>query len=273
MSPRRSGITRRKVLAGAGVGLFGTGVLSTTGDTLAFDSATASRTTKVSVADDQSNAIVGLEVYSPVKKNSRDPLVTVTNNTGTDVTVTVSLNTCSDGTLYDPQGDETDCANGIDSVQYSLASGDAGRVDINANVSGVDVPFTIDVSSPEFSFQASRKTTAESGNAKSAIAIKQIQKFAADAKKDEWSINKVSVKDSDGDDDLDRVEYEITDSSGETRATRTDSASGGKYQANKVTITPDDASYNIPSGENYTLTVTGYDVDGNFDLDTAEDTA
>lgn len=72
--------------------------------------------TSISVADDQSNAYVGLEVYSPVQKNSQDPLVTVDNNTATDFTATLSLDNCNDGTLYGPQGD-TGC-----SVQFPLAS-------------------------------------------------------------------------------------------------------------------------------------------------------
>jgi hypothetical protein len=78
----------------------------------------------------------------------------------------------------------------------------------------------------------------------------------------------VQVQDKDSDDDLDRVEYGVTDGNGTTRGTPTDSASGGQYKEKNVTIDPDDPAYAIVPGETYTLTVRASDADGNTDTET-----
>lgn len=256
---------RRSVLAGVGSGLIGVGVISELVDTGAFSSLRGSRGVNTSLAD-ESNALVGLDVYSPVQKNSQDPLVKVTNNTGTNTTITVSLSDCTQGTLYDPQGD-SGC-----SVTFTLLSGNSGSVDIVASETGT-IPFDVDVDSSELAFQASRATEAETGNISGAVTVDKVKKFSANPSENDWSIGQVRVSDGDGDNDLDRVEYEITDSNGTVRATRTDAASGKKYQEKNINIDPDSMSYSVAPNEQYTLTVTGYDADGNFDTETKQDRA
>lgn len=100
------------------------------------------------------------------------------------------------------------------------------------------------------------------------MRIKKVQQFSVNTRSNDWSIKQVQIDDNDGDNDLDRVEYEITDSGGTTRGTRTDSISGGKQKQKKITIDPDNAAYVIQPGETYTLTVTAYDADDNYDVET-----
>ncbi|WP_276258738.1 hypothetical protein [Haloglomus litoreum] len=267
--PGKKQVTRR-----AALGLMAGGGLLATSETLGFSNVTAGRGVSIETASD-ANALVGIELRGPVQKNKQDPMVDITNTLDDDATVTVSLNTCSDGTLYDPQND-SGC-----SVTFPVLQGNTATVDIEAAVGNTTVPFTIQVSAPrsttptEFSFTATREVTAEAGNVKSAVEVKQVKKFSANANgnSNDWGIGKVQVQDKDGDKDLDRVEYEITDSSGTTRATRTDSASGKKYDVKKITIQPDDPDYQLQSGETYTLDVVGYDADGNTDSETKTATA
>ncbi|WP_255151775.1 hypothetical protein [Halorarius halobius] len=261
-------LTRRRVLGGL-VG--GAGVLSAvslSNRTGAFSSATAGRSVAVSVADDP-NALVGLDINGAVKKNSTDRLVTVTNDTSSDVTVTVSLDFCTQGTLYyDPAG-TSGC-----SVSFSLAVGGSGTVDIEAAVKDTTIPFTLDVAGSGFSFTATRSTTAESGNVKGAVTVKKVKKFSANLLDNNWTVQQVDIRDGDGDADLDRVEYEVTDSGGTVRGTQRDTASGDSYsrKKNEVVIEPD-SGYILVPGETYTLTVTGYDADGNSASVTRTDTA
>lgn len=259
-------ISRRAVLAGLGTSLVGVGGASLLYESGAFSSAEAQRGVNVSTTSDSSKALVGLDVFSPVQKNQQDPLVTVTNNTNLDLDFTVSLQDCSDGTLYDPQGD-SGC-----SVTFPLSDGSSGTVDIEAAVTGT-IPFDVDVDSSAFDFHATRTTEGETGNVTGAVQIKKVQGFSANLTTNDWTIDQVHVQDGDGDNDLDRVEYEITDSGGNTRATRTDNATGKQYKEQNITIQPDDSTYLIQPGEQYTLTVTAYDVDGNFDTETRQDTA
>lgn len=106
------------------------------------------------------------------------------------------------------------------------------------------------------------------------MKIKKVKGFGANAHgQNNWSIGQVHIQDGDKDDDLDRVEYEITDESGTVRATRTDAASGGRFKAKNIRIDPDDTSYDLVKNETYTLTVTGYDIDGNFAIETRDATA
>jgi hypothetical protein len=273
VSPRRSrsrgssgGFGRRSVLAGLGSVLVAGGAASSFGSG-AFTSTVVSRTTNVSVVSDK-DAFVGLEVYTPVKKNEREPLVTIANNTVGDASVTVSLTDCTQGTLYDSEG------NSACSVTFPIVADGSSTVEIEAAETGT-IPFDIEVDSEGFSLQATRETEAESGNVKGAVRIKYVDKFKANAQgsNDDWSIKEVKVADEDGDADLASVEYEITDSDGTIRATRTDSASGAEYKVKNVTIQPDDSSYQLQTGEQYTLTVTAYDEDGNYDTQTETDTA
>lgn len=254
---------------GAGGALAGLGAVEGITDTVAFTSAEAPRRVALSVADDQ-NAIVGLTINDPVKKNNRELLVEIQNDTTATVDFTVSLDDCTQGTLYGPNG--SGC-----SVGLTLSPGGSGTVDIEASTTGT-IPFTVSGTSSSFNFEAGRTTTAESGNTTSAIVFKELKGFSVDAANDRWPIESVWIQDGDGDDDLDRVEYKVTDEAGSTVFTRTDAVSGGaeykrKGNANNpgVVLQPD--SYDVVTGETYTLTVTAYDADGNFDVETRDATA
>jgi hypothetical protein len=231
------------------MGLAGVGITSTG----AFSNVDSSRETKIQAANDP-DALIGLTIYSPVHKNTRESLVDVENNTGSDLTVTVSLDATSDGTLFDLQGDSGD------PVQFPLGVGQTKTVEIESRVESGTIPFTVTGSGHGIEVEASRETT----GAPPAIRINKVQNFGARSGPDDWRIEEVQVQDQDGDDDLDRVEYEIADSSGTVRATRTDTVSnGGQYQQQGLSFTPDNGGYDIPNGEAYTLTVTAYDADGN----------
>lgn len=265
-----AGVTRRRLLVGAGTVLVGAGAASGF-ETVAFSSATAPRSTNVSVTDDP-DAIVGLLVADSVKRNSRDQLVDIENGTDYTVDFTVSLDDCTQGTLYGPNG--SGC-----SVALTLSPGASQSVDIEASVKDTTIPFTIAGSAPEFGFEATRETTAVAGNTSGPIQFKKLQGFSANSSSDDWTISNIDIRDDDGDSDLDRIEFEIEDSSGTVRATRTDSCGcngGSKYSPKgnpAVTITPDDSSYSVTGGETYKLTVAAYDADGNVAFETREDTA
>lgn len=267
-----TGISRRRVLLGLGGGLTGIGGLLISTETLAFSSASAPRATNVTTAADDS-AIVGLLVSDSVQMNDQEPLVDVTNNVGEAADITVTLDTCSDGTLYGPDGG-SGC-----SVTFPIGDGNSRTVQIEAAVKDQTIPFDLTATATKFQFEGTRETDAVSGNKSGAVSISRLTGFAADTDQDEWTIDQVMVEDNDGDDDLDRVEYEIKDDGGTVRATRTDSCGcngGSKYQPNgnpAVTIEPDDSGYSIPSDETFTLTVRGYDTDGNSDFETRETTA
>lgn len=265
-----AGLTRRRLLVGAGTVLVGAGAASAF-DTVAFSSATAPRTTNVSVADDP-DAIVGLMVSDSIRKNKQDPLVDIENGTGHTVDFTVSLDDCTQGTLYGPNG--SGC-----SVGLTLLSGASKTVEIEASVNDTTVPFTITGNSSEFAFEATRETTAVSGNTAGAVKFHQLQEFSVNSGDDDWTIKNIDIRDNDGDDDLDRVEFVIEDSSGTVRATRTVTCgcnNGAKYAPSgnpSVRIGPDDSSYSVVTGETYKLTVTGYDADGNSAFRTRESSA
>lgn len=262
-----AGLTRRRVLSGVGTLLVGAGVSSAV-DTVAFSATNASRSTNVSVADDP-DAIVGLMVADSVKRNNQNFLVDIENGTGSPVDFTVSLNDCSQGTLDGPNG--SGCT-----VSFSLSPGVSTTVDIEASVKDTTIPFTITGSSTEFGFEATRETTAVSGNTAGAIQMKKLDGFNADIGNDGWTIKNVDIRDNDGDDDLDRIEFEITDSSGTVRATRVDGCGcngGSKYAPSgnpSVQIVPDDSSYSVTGGETYKLTIIAYDADGNSAFATRE---
>jgi len=263
LSTDTSGATSRRqvLLALGGSGLVGLGANAMW--TNAFASVTAARNSTINTTTG-SDAYVGLEVYNPIGKNSRDPLVDVTNNFEDGASITVSLNTCTDGTLYGPDGD-SGC-----SVSFSLSPGNTQLVEIEAAVKDTSVPFTVDAETAFAAVSATRETYAEAGNAKGAVTIQKIKDFLADEKKDEWTIKQVHVK---ADNELDHVEYEVRDSAGAVVASRTDEASGTQYKRNNPTIQPDDSGYDVPPGESYTLKVTAYDVLDNYASDTRSTTA
>lgn len=269
------GLSRRRVLEGLGVGLFATGVASSF-DTKAFSVVEGDRAVNVSVASDP-DALVGLDISDAVKKNSREPLVYVTNRLDVEQTITVTVNNCADDILYNPSDESATCE-----ITGTVAAGQTGRFDINGQkVRTVD--FSIDVDSVTLQLNADRTVDVESGNNKGAIFVQKFSGLTADTNRNEWTIDDVYVKDDDGDEDLDRVEIEIQDSSATTVASETkycgwnnsgsdtvNCKNGKAYNPGgnpDLTIQPDDASYDV-TNQTYQATVFGYDVDGNFDTDT-----
>lgn len=266
------GSSRRSVLllmlggTAAAVGLGGHGAV-----TGAFNTVEASRSGNFSVAS-QEDAVVGVVNYGPVKKNSREAMVELANNRSDPIDITVSLDTCSDGTLYNNAG-ESGC-----SVVVSLESGNTRIVDIDAAVTGT-IPFSISIDEPDFSLSTSGTVESESGNSPGAIRIQKPDAdndFVKRKNKNEWEAD-FDVRDDDGDDDLDRIEIEVEEgeSGGTVVATDTitiDAADSNRYKENKRTIEPDD-DYTIQDGQLYTLNVEAYDADGNVSTGTVQDTA
>lgn len=247
------------------------GAVLTVGESRSFSQVLAGRSVSVATSDDP-EAMVGLLVADTVQRNKQEVLVDIRNDTGLEVEFTVSLDDCSHGTLSGPNG--SGC-----SVSVTLVAGTSRSIDIEAAVKDTTVPFTITGSSPTFTFEATRETSAVSGNASGAITFQKLNGFSANSGDDDWTIDKIDVRDDDGDDDLDRVEFEIEDGDGTVRATRTDTCGcngGSKYSRqgnNSVEITPDETGYTIDSGERYKLTVRAYDADGNLAFETRETTA
>ncbi|MFC6764046.1 hypothetical protein [Natrinema soli] len=226
------------------------------------------------VVDDQ-DALVGLLVNDTVKKNSRELLVEVTNNVTDSMSVAIELEDNTQGTLYGPDG------NSGNTVTFSLAAATAGStdsaaVDIEASVNGTMIPVSITATTVDskFSFQAIRETEAVAGNTSGAVEIKKVKKF--EANNDSWGIQQVEVTANDF--ELDRVEYKITTETDGVVGTRIDDVSGNSYDRKgtgnnpAVVIEPDDSNHPTSSTD-YTLTVTAYDNEDNFDVATRTDAA
>ena len=268
-SPTGSGgVTRRAaigiILGGVALGVSASG---------AFDQVETRRPFGIAVGDD--NALVGLVDRGPVKKNSQEPMVTITNNTADTVDYTLSLDSCADGTLHSPNGD-AGCT-----VTFSLGGGNSGTVDLTADLAGT-VTYSVSATSPTLSIQTTGSVTAETGNVVGAVRIQkplQDQDFAAIPQQGNqghrFEIAAVDVRDNDGDDDLVEVAYEVREggSGGTVVAEKTVTfPPSNRYNPNgnpAETITPD-AGYAIQSGQLYTLTVTGTDADGNVDTSTVQ---
>ncbi|MFB6085641.1 MAG: hypothetical protein ABEJ84_02345 [Halodesulfurarchaeum sp.] len=107
-----------------------------------------------------------------------------------------------------------------------------------------------------------------------AIQWNNLQGFTADSGgANRWEIGQINVKDADNDDDLSKLKIEITDSEGTVRATWSEQLPGAQYQIKNLKISPDDSGYDIPPGENYTLTATVCDADGNSNTETRQTTS
>ena len=132
--------------------------------------------------------------------------------------------------------------------------------------SGANSPYTVGLSRSD---EDTASATFIGTNSPSAIQFSNFQGFTADADNDEFTIDQVQIQDNDGDDDLDRVEYVVTDSSGTEVASETVNNIGpSQYQPGSVTI----SASSVPAGDTYTVTATTYDTDGNFDSRSLSDT-
>lgn len=235
----------------------------------AYTSITGGRTSGVDTAP-PGESIVGVEPQGTVKKGSRDPLVELSNNHSEDITtLTVTLDDCSQGTLYDPEGD-SGC-----SVTFTLLEGLSDWVDIKADVTG-PISFSITVDAPNLDLTTTGSVEAVAGNKPGAVDIRSPSKdqdFEAYPNDDKFEIATIDVRDNDGDSDLDRIEIEITKSGagGELIATRTISPIPGDRYAPTgqpdVVITQsefEDPTYDLVQSEVYNLDFKAYDADGNF---------
>ena len=260
----------------AALGVIAGGVLLGVSTAGAFDQVETRR--PFGIAVDNATALVGIVDRGPVKKNAREPMVTITNNTAETATYTITLDSCGDGTLYDPDG-ATGCT-----VVFTLAAGNSGTVDLTAATTGT-IGYSVGVASTAVSITTTGSIDAEAGNVAGAIRIQKPvkdQAFTAAPPQGNqgnvFKIKSVDVRDDDGDDDLIEVAYEV-------RA----GGSGGTLVGEKtVTFPPSNrynpggnpaetidptAGYTIQSGQLYTLTVTVTDADGNTETSTVEDMA
>lgn len=257
-------MTRRAALAS-----LVTGGAATLSGTFGLSSAMANRDVSVAVADG-ANALVGVVGQGPVQKNQREAMVEYTNNTDTAATITTTLDSCSDGTLYDNEGG-SGCA-----VSIEVAPGNARLVDISASVSGA-VGYSISVSSQSFGLETSGTVEAQSGNVKGAVRIKKPSKdkdFTADTNRGIFSLKQVDIVDDQGPADLDRIEFRVRE--GGTSGTVVGQKDitnppADQYRSKNEEVDPNQG-YAIQSGRTYALTVTGYDAQGNFSSETVEDT-
>lgn len=260
-------LTRR-----AALGLVATGSVLSLSGTQSFSQFVAGRGVNVSVAADPSNALLGTVDHGPVKKNERGVMTEFINNASDPMTVTVTLDAGTDGTLFDNEGGSGN------SVSFTAGPGNSHLVDIQAWVTGT-IFYGISVSSPSLSLETSGSVEAESGNVKGAVVINHPTKdkdFTADTGDDRFEVAKVDVKDDQAPDDLDRIEFRVKEggSSGTVVGSKDVSfpAGTGRYDPNSGEVIQPDSGYSIQPGTLYALTIKAFDADGNFASETVEDT-
>lgn len=266
----RGSNTRRRFLFTVGAGAAGLlGVAAAASETGAFSAVAGDRTSSVGAAN-KGEGIVGIAAQDTVQKNSRDPLIEFDNTYTEDVTITVSLNTCSDGTLYDPAGN-SGC-----SVTYTMPKGNNDWFDLEAAVQG-DILYSVSVTAPNLDLSVPTKSVeSQTGNKPGAVDIRSPSKdqdFEAFPKKDQFEVKTIDVRDNDGDNDLDRIEMEVTrNSDGTLVAAQTiSSIPGDRYapggQPDAVLDSDDftdDFNGDVTNGTVYNLDFKAYDADGNF---------
>jgi hypothetical protein len=242
----------------------------------AFDQVEGNRGLDISVANE--TALIGIIDQGPVKKNSRDPMVEFINNTSELISLTVSLANCADGQIYDNAGG-SGC-----SIAVTLASGNAGLIDINAVTAGT-ISYDISAVGDNFAVDTTSSVEAESGTIAGAIRIQKPTKdqdFTAVPPQGNqgnmFEVKGVDIRDDDGDDDLISVVYEIREGgSGGTiigdKMVTFPPTSRYKPNGNPAEEINPDGGYTIQSGQLYTMTVTGTDADDNFATSTVQDTA
>jgi len=214
-------------------------------------------------------ALVGLAVEDRVADLNQDPVAEFTYSPASPTTAdTVTFNAANtddpDGSIvsydWDFTSDGTDDASGR-TATYSYGSTGTYTATLRVTDDGGDTNTTT-------------RTISVSGatNDPTAIQFSNFQGFTADSVADEFTLDQIQVQDNDGDNDLDRIEYEVTDSNGNIVATQTVNNIGpAQYQPSgtpAVTLT----GSSVQEGETYTLTGTAYDSDGNFDSQSLSDT-
>ncbi|MFC6875083.1 hypothetical protein [Halobellus marinus] len=115
--------------------------------------------------------------------------------------------------------------------------------------------------------------TVGTNNNPTAFQFNNLDGFNSKPSPDRWDISQVNVQDQDGDNDLSELKFEIADEGGVVRATYTVQISGQQYQDKNLRIDPDDSTYDVQSGEIYTLTATVCDGDGNSRTETRQDSS
>jgi hypothetical protein len=239
--------------------------------TKSFSRIDGSRSADVSVASGE-NSLIGLVEPGPVQKNQREPMVKIVNNTADSVSVTVSLQVCSEGVLYDNQGD-MGC-----SVTLGIASGSSEYIDIEASSTG-SIQYSIDAESASTSIEMTRSVKAESGNKPGAIRIQKPAKnkdFTARVRKNQFE-TEVDIRDDDGDADLKKIEFKIKeDTTKDVVGSKTIELPPGdqdRYQSNNPSeIITSNSGYSIKPNRTYLLEVEVTDSDGNLVSETVQDT-
>jgi|GEM_PF-661202 len=89
----------------------------------------------------------------------------------------------------------------------------------------------------------------------------QVNNFKRNPGQDTFSVQ-AQGSDNGATRNMDRLEYVVFDSSGNVVATRTETGTGQEIQPGEVTIQSD---VDVEGSESYTVIVTGYDEDGNYD--------
>lgn len=265
---RRSLLTR---LGLSGIALLGAGGLIQASN--AYTTSAAGRSSTVKVAEDGS-ALIGIRGLGPVKKNTRGPMVELTNRAQTALTFYVTLEDCSHGILYNNSGG-SGC-----SVSSLLLSGSTQFFDIEAAITGT-IPFRITVSGAGFSFEAAETILSETGNVAGAVLIQhptKDQDFTARVSQNQFELKSVDVRDNDDDDDLAEVKYEVQEAGGGGTVIASKTISNpppDRYSpsGNPAEVILPNVGYSITSGTLYRLTMTATDADGNFATSTVETTA
>ena len=257
----KSRMTRRSALCFIGGGT----IVAASGgfETFGFSDVTAVRESVIDSADD-SDALLGLFVPDSIERKGRSVLVEITNNLTADIDGTVSLSE-GQGTLYDPNGNPGDPAS-FSLVGSTENTTDSAIIEIDPENYEGPIRFEITAAAPNgaFSFEGTRETESVKDPEGSGVTITDSGQFKAKHSKDYWEVKDVAV--SSDEFELDRVEYEVRDSSNSVVGTHVDDASGTTYNSGTIEIYPDDGGVN---NADYTLQITAYDSEGNYDIATA----
>ncbi len=202
-------------------------------------------------------------------------MVEFTNNLNNSVNITVALDNCGDGTLYDNEGG-SGCF-----VTLTLDPGKRQSVDIESSVNGT-VTYTVSATGAGFSLDTSGSVEVQSGRIKGPIRIQKPAKdneFTANnqGNSNVFEVKNVDIRDDDGDNDLDRIEFEVVESG--TGGTvvgyrEVTNPPGDRYspKGNPAVEVPPESGYTIKANTTYKLQVTAFDTDGNTNSETVEDT-